>query len=64
MKIVAIACARNEADIIESFVRHTLSYCQQLIITDHGSADDIRVAECDRRIAAENLGFIQNRSQN
>lgn len=39
MKIVAIACARNEADIIEAFVRHTLSFCQQLIIVDHGSAD-------------------------
>lgn len=40
MKIVAIACARNEADVIEAFARHTLSYVQQLIILDHGSADD------------------------
>jgi glycosyltransferase involved in cell wall biosynthesis len=40
MKVVAIACARNEADIIEAFVRHTAAYCSRVIIVDHGSADE------------------------
>ena len=40
MKIVAIATARNEADIIEAFVRHTAACCHQVIILDHGSTDE------------------------
>ncbi len=39
MRCVAITCARNEADIIEPFVRHTLAFCGQLIVLDHGSTD-------------------------
>ncbi len=39
MPIVAIAAARNEQDIIEAFVRHTLSYCDHLILMNHGSTD-------------------------
>ena len=39
MKIVAISGVRNEADIIEPFVRHTLAYCDTLIVLDHGSTD-------------------------
>src|SRR5580658_60259 len=39
MRCVAITCARNEADIIEAFVRHTLAYCGTAIVLDHGSTD-------------------------
>ncbi|HWB57901.1 MAG TPA: glycosyltransferase family 2 protein [Chthoniobacteraceae bacterium] len=39
MRCVAITCARNEADIIEPFVRHTLAFCDQVIVLDHGSTD-------------------------
>lgn len=37
--IVAISCVRNEADIVEAFVRHTLSHCDRMLIVDHGSTD-------------------------
>ena len=39
MQIAAISRVRNEADIIEPFVRHTLAYCGKLIVIDHGSTD-------------------------
>lgn len=41
-KIVAISMVKNEADIIESFVRHTLSFADELIIVDHCSTDATR----------------------
>ena len=39
MRIIAFARARNEADIIEAFVRHTLAFAEALILLDHGSTD-------------------------
>jgi glycosyltransferase involved in cell wall biosynthesis len=39
MKIIGVACVKNESDIIEAFVRHNLSYVDELIILDHGSTD-------------------------
>jgi hypothetical protein len=36
---LAISMVRNEEDIIERFVRHTLSCVDALIVIDHGSAD-------------------------
>ena len=39
MRIVAISRVRNEADIIEPFVRHTLAYCEKLLVINHGSTD-------------------------
>lgn len=39
IKCIAISCVKNEADIIEAFVRQTLKYCQTLLILDHGSVD-------------------------
>lgn len=38
--IVAVAMVRDEADIIERFVRHTLSWADFLLIVDHASCDD------------------------
>src|ERR1700758_3250557 len=39
MRIVAVACARDEIDIIEAFVRHTLAFASQLVVLDNGSTD-------------------------
>ena len=53
MRSVAITCARNEADIIEAFVRHTLAFCDTAIVLDHGSAD--ATPEILRRLQEEGL---------
>ena len=39
MRVVSISCVRNEEDIIEAFVRHTLAFCDQMLVLDHGSTD-------------------------
>ena len=39
MKLWGVAMVRNEADIIEAFVRHNLSVLDGLAIVDHGSTD-------------------------
>ena len=41
-KIIAIAMVKNEADVIESFVRHTLSFADELLVCDHQSTDGTR----------------------
>src|SRR5215210_7337582 len=38
-KLVAISRVKNEADIIEAFVRHHSFYFDQIIVLDHGSSD-------------------------
>jgi glycosyltransferase involved in cell wall biosynthesis len=42
MKIVAISCVKNEEDIIEAFIRHTLYYVDQIIILDNDSNDNTK----------------------
>lgn len=37
--IIAISRVKNEADIIEAFVRHTLHFADRMIISDSGSID-------------------------
>ena len=47
------AMVRNEADIVEAFVRHNLSILDGLLVIDHGSADttlDILTALCRERL--------------
>ncbi|MEO8564846.1 MAG: glycosyltransferase family 2 protein [Betaproteobacteria bacterium] len=39
MKLWGVAMARNEADVIEAFVRHNLTVLDGLAIVDHGSTD-------------------------
>ena len=39
MKIVAISMVRNEADVIEAFVRHHAGLVDELIVVDHRSID-------------------------
>ena len=41
-RIVAITMVKNEMDIIESFVRHTLGFADLLIVADHKSTDRTR----------------------
>ena len=40
MRVVCICCYRNEADILEAFVRHNAVYCDELVLLDHGSTDE------------------------
>lgn len=42
MHIIAITMVKNEMDVIESFVRHTLSFADELIVCDHQSSDATR----------------------
>ena len=45
--IAAISMVRNEADIIEAFVRHTLSFADHLFICDHNSTDNTpKILDC------------------
>jgi len=40
MRLWGVSMVRNEADIIETFVRHNLTFLDGLAIVDHRSADD------------------------
>jgi hypothetical protein len=42
MNVVAIACVRDEVDIVEAFVRHTVAAASRLIVLDNGSTDGTR----------------------
>jgi hypothetical protein len=37
--VAVIACVRNEADVLETFVRHALTYADRVTVADHGSVD-------------------------
>ncbi len=39
MRLIGIAMLRNEADIVEAFVRHHVALLDQLVLVDHGSTD-------------------------
>jgi hypothetical protein len=39
MKLWAVSMVRNEADIIEAFVRHNLAFLDGMAVLDHGSTD-------------------------
>ena len=39
MKLAAVAMLRNEADIVESFVRHNLRFVDRMYLIDHDSVD-------------------------
>jgi hypothetical protein len=52
-KLIGAAMVRNEADIIEAFVRHNLTVLDGLAIVDHGSFDG--TSEILAALAAEGL---------
>ena len=59
VKIAAITMVKNEADIIESFVRHTLQIVDVLLVTDQHSTDG--TVEILQNLRAEGLSIgIQN----
>jgi hypothetical protein len=39
MRLTGVAMVKNEADIIEAFVRHNLRYLDRLVLIDHASTD-------------------------
>ena len=42
MKLVAVSIVKNEADVIEAFVRHTSAWVDEHLIFDHDSTDGTR----------------------
>ncbi|MGH8608930.1 MAG: glycosyltransferase family 2 protein [Gammaproteobacteria bacterium] len=55
-EVVAISCVRNEADIIEAFVRHTLTHVDKLLIIDNASTD--QTVSILRSLQAEGLPLV------
>ena len=51
--IIAITMVKNEMDVIESFVRHTLGFADRWLVADHLSSD--RTREILERLRAEGL---------
>lgn len=49
MRIIAVSMVKNEADVIESFVRHTLGFVDRLYVADHGSTDGTYEILCQVR---------------
>ncbi|MBI2517136.1 MAG: glycosyltransferase family 2 protein [Opitutae bacterium] len=42
MKLVAVSVVKNEADVIEAFVRHTQTWVDEHLVFDHDSTDGTR----------------------
>ena len=61
MKIVSISMVKNEADVIESFVRHNLQHLSEMRLIDHGSTD--RTPEILRALQQEGLPLRVERSE-
>ncbi|MEY3774244.1 MAG: hypothetical protein RLZZ129_1024 [Verrucomicrobiota bacterium] len=53
MRLVAVSVVKNEADIIEAFVRHTLAWVDRHLVFDHDSTDGTR--EILQALQAEGL---------
>jgi hypothetical protein len=61
MRLFGVAMVRNEADVIEAFVRHNLSVLDGLAIVDHGSFD--ATSEILAKLQAENLPLHVERDE-
>ncbi|HYC71634.1 MAG TPA: glycosyltransferase family 2 protein [Opitutaceae bacterium] len=53
MKLAAVSIIKNEADIVEAFVRHTRAWTDLHLVFDHASTDGTREILC--RLVAEGL---------
>lgn len=58
-KIILVSIVKNEGDVIESFVRHSLTYADELIIADHQSTDG--TWEILQKLRAEGLPLTLER---
>ncbi len=58
-KIIVVTITRIESDIIESFVRHTLTFADEIIIYDNGSTDGTQ--EILEELCAEGLPLVVHR---
>lgn len=47
--LVGVAIVRDEADVLEAFVRHNLHYLDRLVVIDHQSDDDAPTLLADLR---------------
>ena len=56
MKVVVTSVVRNEADVIEVFVRHHAEIADEIVVIDHMSAD--ATSEILRELAAEGLPLV------
>ncbi len=61
MRLFGVAMVRNEADVIEAFVRHNLSVLDGLAIVDHGSLD--ATGDILAKLQAENLPLHVERDE-
>ncbi len=52
-KVIVISMVKNEADVIESFVRHSLTFADGMLIADHCSGD--RTGEILEKLREEGL---------
>src|SRR5262249_25036579 len=52
-RLVAISTVKNEIDIVEAFVRHTMNFVDHLVVADNGSTDG--TLEILRGLEAEGL---------
>jgi hypothetical protein len=60
--IVAASMVRNESDIIERFVRHTLGWADAILVIDHSSSDgtaDILQALCSEGLP---IGVVEDKA--
>ena len=53
MRLFGVSMVRNEADVVEAFVRHNLALLDGLIVVDHGSIDG--TSEILAKLQAEGL---------
>lgn len=56
MKVVVVSVVRNEADVIEAFVRHHATFADEIVVVDHMSCD--ATAEILGELAAEGLPLV------
>ena len=57
MRIWGVSMVRNEADVIEAFVRHNLAFLDGLVVMDHGSIDS--TPRILTRLKAEGLALFR-----
>jgi len=60
MRLVAVSIVKNEADIIEAFVRHTQAWVDHHLVFDHDSTDGTREILCSLQAEGLPLTLFQD----